>query len=339
MDAAEVAVRAVTCAAALLAFGASLFVLDARSGAAARADDDARRELDALRRAAWRLQLACAVTTIVAGLLCLVVHAATVAGVPLPEAASRAVAGRMLAATLYGRAMAWHLGLAAVFIVVLVVGRRAGANASSGMRSDLMRAALSGVMLAPFAWMGHAAATRGPDRYVHLGGDVAHLLAAGAWLGALPLLAWVLVRAARRQSSALDRIAIRTTRRFSAVGVACVGALLATGTINAWYLVATPAALFGTTYGRLLLLKLVLFAAMLALAARNRYLLMPRIREASHGNVEAGRDAMRDIARNAWIEAWLGIAIVVIVGALGLSVPGAHVERLGREHPPTLHMH
>src|SRR6516164_1014581 len=69
-------------------------------------------------------------------------------------------------------------------------------------------------------------AARGYDQYVHLGGDVAHLLAAGAWLGALPLVAAIFIRAARRQSQALDRIVVRTTQRFSAIGVACVGTLL-----------------------------------------------------------------------------------------------------------------
>jgi uncharacterized membrane protein len=161
---------------------------------------------------------------------------------------------------------------------------------------------------------------------VHLGGDVAHLLAAGAWLGALPLVAAIFIRAARRQSQALDRIVVRTTQRFSAIGVACVGTLLVTGTINAWYLVATWAALFGTPYGQLLLLKLARFALMLAFAARNRLILMPRLQKAGRGTADPSRDAMRGIARNASIEAALGVAVVIIVGALGISIPGVHTE-------------
>ena len=68
---------------------------------------------------------------------------------------------------------------------------------------------------------------------------------------------------------------------------------------------------------------------------------MPRVGEALHGKVEAGRVATRDIARNAWIEASLGIAVIVVVGVLGLTVPGAHTERQGREHhrPLEPHMH
>ncbi len=248
-----------------------------------------------------------------------------VAGVPLLQAVSVAVAGEILIATLFGQAMAWHLGLAVVLAVVLVLAR-AVVERRSLVRIDLIRGAPSAGVLATLAWMGHAAATRGTDRYMHLGGDVVHLLAAGAWLGALPLLAMVLVRAAQRQSVEFDRVALITTRRFSGIGVTCVGALLATGTINAWYLVGTPAALIGTVYGQLLLTKLAFFAVMLALAVHNRLILTPRIQEAISPKAEVARVAMRRITRNARVETTLGVAIVVIVGALGISVPGAHTE-------------
>lgn len=325
MNIAEVAVRAVTYVAAMLMFGASMFVIYVPSQVRGDSQDDHRREWHALRRYVWRLQLACAVATLVAGLFWLAIHSAAVAGVPLVQAVSSGVAGEIVGGTMFGRAMGWHLGLAMVLTGVLVFGRVI-VEARSPLWGDVMRAALSVGVLATLAWMGHAAATQGSDHYVHLGADIAHLLAAGAWLGALPLLALVLTHAAQRQSAALDRLAIRATRRFSPVGVACVAALLITGTINAWYLVATPPALLGTSYGQLLLLKLALFALMLALAMRNRFRLTPRIDETARGEAHVGRAAMRQIARNGWMEATLGVAIVAIVGALGISIPGAHTD-------------
>lgn len=122
-------------------------------------------------------------------------------------------------------------------------------------------------------------------------------------------------------------IAARTTHQFSRVGVVCVGALLLTGGVNAWYLVGTPAALFGTRYGQLLLLKLALFALMLALAMGNRLRLMPRVAAADGGTADPRPIvAMRRIARNARFEAALGLVIALIVGALGIAIPGAHTE-------------
>jgi len=107
--------------------------------------------------------------------------------------------------------------------------------------------------------------------------------------------------------------------------VVCVGTVFVTGTINGCYLVASPAALFGTSYGRLLLLKVALFAAMVALAARNRFILTPRVRQRFRGNADASRVAMQGIARNALKEALLGLGVALVVGVLGMSVPAAHV--------------
>ena len=95
-----------------------------------------------------------------------------------------------------------------------------------------------------------------------------------------------------------------------------VTALLLSGVANAWYQVRGLDALFTTEYGRLLLAKLAIFAAMLALAAVNRWRLSPR--------VAADRAALRSLARNAMLETALGIAVIAIVGVLGITIPAMH---------------
>jgi putative copper resistance protein D len=76
-------------------------------------------------------------------------------------------------------------------------------------------------------------------------------------------------------------------------------------------------ALIGTAYGRLLLVKLALFMAMVALAAVNRWSLTPRLDRGNNG-------ARRALRRNAILETAAGIAIVTVVGALGVTIPAAH---------------
>ena len=58
---------------------------------------------------------------------------------------------------------------------------------------------------ASLAWTGHAVSDDGWPGVVHLGGDVVHLLTAAAWLGALPALLTLLVRA-RKSGTAIDKI-------------------------------------------------------------------------------------------------------------------------------------
>jgi len=68
-------------------------------------------------------------------------------------------------------------------------------------------------------------------------------------------------------------------------------------------------ALTVTEYGRLLMLKMALFAAMLLIAGVNRFWLTPRL--ALKSGIEPR--ALRRLARNSVIEIALGLAIFAIV--------------------------
>lgn len=229
-------------------------------------------------------------------------------GLPLARALNRETLGTVLAQTLFGRVWVIRSVLAAALAAALLLSRR-------GAALDTTSALLAAGLLASLAWAGHAAAERGADRLVHLSADAAHLLAAGAWLGALLPLAHVLAR-----SPALE-VAERTARRFSVMGIVCVSVLAITGTASAWYTVGSVPALFGTSYGRLLLAKLALFAGMIALAAANRLRWTPRLRAHAEPALAARR-----LRRNAVAEASLGVAVLGVVGALGITVPALHTQ-------------
>src|SRR5262245_19393113 len=116
MNIAEIAVRAVSYAASMLMFGASLFVLYAPGAGRSDAHDGPARSSYPLCGDVRRLQVTCAVTTIVATLLWLAIHSADVAGLPFSQALSSGAPREILAATLFGRAMTWHIVFAAALI-------------------------------------------------------------------------------------------------------------------------------------------------------------------------------------------------------------------------------
>src|SRR5262249_44093631 len=126
------------------------------------------------------------------------------------------------------------------------------------------------LLVVPLAFVGHAGAKPGPAGASYLSSDIVHLLAATAWLGALPAFALLLATAAAPS-------AVAVTRRFSTLGVVSVGALLASGLINGWNFVGSIEALTTTPYGRVLAGKIALFAAMVGFAAFNRRVLTPRL--------------------------------------------------------------
>lgn len=173
-----------------------------------------------------------------------------------------------------------------------------------------LQLALAGVLLAGLAFIGHAGATPGTVGNLHLTSDIVHLIAAGAWLGGLPALAMLLLATQRVQGTAA-----RAAERFSSLGIVCVGALAASGLVNSWNLLGAPSDLIDSGYGRLLLLKLGLFAAMLGIATVNRFHLTPRLKAAG---------ARRALARNSMAETGLGLGVLLMVGALGTMPPTAH---------------
>jgi putative copper resistance protein D len=182
------------------------------------------------------------------------------------------------------------------------------------------------LLIALLALVGHAGATQSLAGRVHLASDVVHLMAAGAWLGGLPALVLLLAKAPAHH-------AIAATRRFSLLGIVSFATLLASGAVNSWNLLAGPRDLLTTDYGRLILLKIGLFGAMVSIATVNRYRLTPRLPAAS---------AMRALRRNGLCEIGLGLCVLAFVGALGTLAPTAHVHTPLPAAPPDaafVHIH
>ena len=171
-------------------------------------------------------------------------------------------------------------------------------------------------LMGSLAWSGHAGGTPGLTGDIHVAGDVLHLIAAGAWLGGLLPLVLLLVLARKKADPSLAIAARTATLRFSTLGLFSVGTLLATGLVNTWMLADSLAGLVGTAYGRLLLVKIVLFIAMVGVAAFNRLRLTPALPQAS---------SIHRLARNAISEIGLGLLILAIVSVLGVLPPAAHI--------------
>lgn len=115
--------------------------------------------------------------------------------------------------------------------------------------------------------------------------DVIHLGAVAVWIGGLATLITVVLRRpeqaegssaaarrVRRKYQAATADAAAAVARFSPIALGCVAAIVATGTYQAWRGVGTFGALFGTTYGRLLLVKIGALCCLIALGnlARTR---------------------------------------------------------------------
>ncbi|RQX18413.1 copper resistance protein CopC [Micromonospora ureilytica] len=165
----------------------------------------------------------------------------------------------------FGAAHLVRLGLlaASVFLLRPLLARPAG-------RADaIILAVLGGAALLTWPLAGHPAASPAPAVSVVV--DAVHLGSMAVWLGGLLMLAVFLLRQAdERELGAILPI-------WSRWAALAVSALLLAGTVQALIEVATPQALFDTTYGRLLLAKIGLFALVIGVAAYSRQLVRSRV--------------------------------------------------------------
>lgn len=209
-------------------------------------------------------------------------------------------------------------------------------------------AALLGLMLLlTVSYAGHAASGRWVP--VALVADVVHLAGVSAWLGGLTLLALCVLRPTRVTDTGPQSIAAidRVVGRFSSVAFVSVVAIVVSGVVQGWRQLGSVSALWDTSYGRLLVVKVVLVAAMLAAAAASRAWVRrhvgtgagpdpaspegtdgPDDRSASvlsPGPGAAARGSTRDltgIRRSVMVEVALAALVLGVTAGLVESVPG-----------------
>jgi copper resistance protein D len=297
--------RAAHIAASILIAGTFTFDVVTLGLTGPSVSDDLREvERRLLRLAIWSL-----VAAFVSALLWFWLAVAEMSGLRLTDAVSPTAWPAVLFETKFGRVWQLRLGLIAVVLVFAVL--RLNRNEAGRRPLILILCFLSVVLLVSLAWISHAAAAR--VQPLGLLGDGVHLCAAGGWIGGLVPLVIFLARV--RASSSLGEMVARVLRRFSTLSLCCVTVLVVSGVSNSWLLVGSIHALFTTPYGRLLLFKLTLFAILIGFGARNRFTIKTRL-----PRDQPGSDLLSQIRRNVICEACLGVAVVVIVACLGVTV-------------------
>jgi putative copper resistance protein D len=311
IDGPLVAIRALHFAATAITAGALIFRAVVAEPAL-RSMPQATTVLRSQIRLIASIGLAIAAAT---GVVWFQLQAAAISGLPFGEAMTSDVLSTVLNETQFGLVSKVRFVLAVILAACLAYDRLAQAG-------WLALASALG-FIAAIAWTGHAGSTPGEMGNLHLTVDALHLIAAAGWIGGLVSLALLLAAARRHRSFAWASLAREAAQRFSTLGIVSVGTLVATGIVNAWILVGSIHALIVTGYGRLLTLKLVVFAIMLGFAAINRFWLTPRL--AFSPAHEPQLEALRRLARNSVTEIALGLTIFAIVGVLGTLHPAIHL--------------
>ncbi len=159
--------------------------------------------------------------------------------------------------TRWGWALAAQALAAGIAGVTLLFGRRRQAW------PRVSEVCVAGLAVLP-AFLGHAAAA-GEWRAFSVLVDIAHLTAAGSWVGALGLLTTAAVRDRRKvDGSALCAALIVA---FHPVAVVAASTVFVTGLVTAWLRMGVPVGIASSSYSGLFVAKLLLVGVTAALGA------------------------------------------------------------------------
>jgi copper transport protein len=186
------------------------------------------------------------------------------------------------------------------------------------------------------ALSGHAA-VQSPV-WVFFPSDVAHVLAAGTWVGGVTCLVVALPAALRGvEASSRTRMTIEVLARFSPVALGAVAAIAITGVVQAYIEIRTVGALTHTTYGELVLLKIGLLGLLIGLGAINRERVIPTLRRAhaagspaAHAGVMAARTTRGELVAMACVFA---VTAALLAYTPPVQRPGVRAARAGTTTP------
>jgi copper resistance protein D len=295
--------------AAMAAFGIGAFRLYAFAGKPGSRDRPAHAALDAVL---VQVTAAAAVLAMLSALAIIPFIAAEMAG-SSAAALHPTTWQAVLLKTAFGHVWCWRLVFAAALL---------GLCFAQPGRWQVRASTLAALMLlASLGLVGHAAMDMGGGT-MHELNQMTHLTAAGLWLGGLLPLGILLRRAVRADGTPYVPLARAALPHFSQIGYVAVALLALTGTVNSVMLVGSFPAMVETPYGRLLLVKITLFLAMIGLAFVNRFRLLPRLKDAALAPV-----SLQTLCRSVIAEQAFGVAILGVVSVLGTWPPA--IEAMG----------
>ena len=151
-----------------------------------------------------------------------------------------------------------------------------------------------------------------------------HVMGAATWIGTLGTVVFI----GLRHVACLDprtraRVVAVVVNAFSPVALTAATALFIAGTATSFMYLGSPGAIIGTTYGRVLLAKLLGFMAVVAVGFFNWQRVRPSLDsvvdlEMSHGSVTSVVEAL--LWRSACFEVALA-AIVLVITAVLVTLP------------------
>lgn len=183
--------------------------------------------------------------------------------------------------------------------------------------------------------------------------DWLHLLSSSVWGGGLIALSIVVLPKMIELHQHRRALIAYIAHRFSTLAGIALSTILVTATYNAWIRVGSFRALWGTPYGRIVVIKILLLFVLITIGISNRYISVPFLRKwaghtfAGHGpfhrlfvvlyfalfrpNIREDQILNR-FRRKVFAEAILIVVVLICTAILLHGVPARHLFNMGHRH-------
>ena len=178
-------------------------------------------------------------------------------------------------------------------------------------RNQIPLLALSLVLIGTTTMLGHGMASEQPPAVIL---DYAHNLVAAVWIGGIIFFAFVLLPSLGGLGDSLrERISLAAIPRFSIMITIAVGAVIVSGPTLMWLLESDVGNIVESAYGKLIIAKILLAAAMIGMGAYHQFGIQKKAEKSiTSGTIRvSGR-----LKRSLRAEAAMGIVLLGVVAML-----------------------
>jgi putative copper export protein/mono/diheme cytochrome c family protein len=233
-----------------------------------------------------------------------------------PFSFATAVLHKFLTKTWAGSVALFQLVFAAA---ALILSFLAWATVKKAPTSDglfLSAALAAGLSLSAVAFASHPTSIE-PET-IGIFAAIAHRLALSLWLGGLPAL--LLLIGVGPLPDDTRRLAAIVLRRFSHIATVAMLVIVVSGSLLTWYLVRNFSSAIGTSYGHLLIIKLLLLGGVLLIANSLQRSLLPAL------EMKPSDSTILSYAKRVKVETVLAFLIVIVASIMAQANPPEHED-------------
>ena len=212
-----------------------------------------------------------------------------------------------------------------ITIILIVIWFWLERKSKISIKTQLPMLVFALALIATTTMMGHGASTEMMPPIIL---DYVHNLLSSIWIGGIIFLGFVVLPSITKlDGNVRDKITISLIPRFSGMIIIALGILIITGPTLLWFLDSNVSSLTDSTYGKLIIVKIVIASIMIAFGG---YYQIKFVNQAK--NDLKSTSVFKKLQKPLRFEACLGIVLLAVVALLvNSSLPAGEIQSVNAE--------